>query len=68
VTECTGGNLDRASDPWTAFAVDGTALFESLVLDPAQPQTPFGARKSGILVPVDRSWRNLGFTRCVAQQ
>ena len=50
VTECTGGNRDRASDPWTAFANDGTALFESLVLDPAQPQTPFGARKSGILV------------------
>jgi hypothetical protein len=50
VTECTGGNPDRASDPWTAFANDGTAFFESLVLDPAKPQTPFGARKSGILV------------------
>jgi hypothetical protein len=50
VTECTGGKAARGSDPWTAFANDGTALFESLVLDPAKPSTPFGARKSAILV------------------
>jgi hypothetical protein len=50
VTECTGGNRARASDPWTAFANDGTALFLSLVLDPAKLQTPFVARKSGVLV------------------
>ena len=37
MTECTGGKRDRASDPWTAFANDGTALFLSLVLDPAKP-------------------------------
>jgi hypothetical protein len=49
-TRCTGGKVDRASDPWTAFANDGTALFFSLVLDPAKPSTPFGARKSGLLV------------------
>jgi hypothetical protein len=49
-TECAGGKRDRASDPWTAFAVDGTALFELLVLDPAKASTPFGARKSAILV------------------
>ena len=50
VTECTGGKYGRASDPWTAFANDGTALFLSLVLDPAKPTTPFGARNSAILV------------------
>jgi hypothetical protein len=50
VTECTGGKDARASDPWTAFANDGTALFMSLVLDPAKPTTPFGARKSEVLV------------------
>ena len=50
VTECTGGKYARGSDPWTAFANDGTALFLSLVLDPAKPTTPFGARNSAILV------------------
>lgn len=49
-TECAGGKRDRASDPWTAFALDGTAFFMSLVLDPAKPSTPFGARKSAMLV------------------
>ena len=49
-TDCTGGKQARASDPWTAFANDGTAFLESLVLDPAKPTTPFGARKSAILV------------------
>ncbi len=50
VTRCTGGNFVRASDPWTAFANDGTAFFFSLVFDPAQPATPFGTRRSGALV------------------
>jgi hypothetical protein len=50
VTECTGGNFGRASDPWVTFALDGTAFFFSLVLDPAQFSTPFGARNSGLLV------------------
>jgi hypothetical protein len=50
VTRCTGGKDDRASDPWTAFANDGTAFFFSLVLNPAKPTTPFGARHSGLLV------------------
>ena len=50
MTECTGGRYGRASDPWTAFANDGTALFLSLVLDPAKPTTPFGARNSAVLV------------------
>jgi hypothetical protein len=48
VTECTGGKDARASDPWVVFANDGTALFMSLVLNPAKPQTPFGARQSGM--------------------
>jgi len=50
VTKCTGGDFIRASDPWTAFANDGTAFFFSLVFDPAQPSTPFGARHSSALV------------------
>jgi hypothetical protein len=50
VTDCTGGKFRRASDPWVDFAKDGTAFFFSLVLDPAQPTTPFGARNSGMLV------------------
>src|SRR5215469_3636568 len=50
VTKCTGGDFIRASDPWTAFALDGTAFFFSLVLDPAKPTTPFGARHGAVLV------------------
>jgi hypothetical protein len=50
VTKCTGGDFVRASDPWTAFANDGTAFFFSLVFDPAKPTTPFGARHSSALV------------------
>jgi len=50
VTKCTGGDFVRASDPWTAFANDGTAFFFSLVLDPAKPTTPFGARHGATLV------------------
>ncbi|EEA00547.1 BNR/Asp-box repeat protein [Burkholderia sp. H160] len=50
VTKCTGGAFRRASDPWVDFALDGTAFFFSLVLDPMKPTTPFGARNSGLLV------------------
>jgi hypothetical protein len=50
VSKCTGGKHPRASDPWVTFAQDGTAFFFSLVLSPAQPTTPFGARRSGMLV------------------
>jgi len=50
VTKCTGGQYVRATDPWTAFANDGTAFFFSLVLDPAKPTTPFGARHGGALM------------------
>jgi hypothetical protein len=37
VTRCVGGKDDRASDPWVVFANDGTALFMSLVVNPAKP-------------------------------
>jgi hypothetical protein len=50
VTRCTGGKDNRASDPWTAFAKDGTAFFMSLVVNPAKLQTPFVARHSGMLM------------------
>jgi hypothetical protein len=50
VSRCTGGDFSRASDPWVAFSPLGTAFFFSLVLDPAQPTSPFGARHSGMLV------------------
>lgn len=49
VTECTGGKDARGSDPWVVFANDGTALFMSLVINPAKPTTPFGARHSAML-------------------
>jgi hypothetical protein len=48
ITQCAGGMPLRASDPWVAFANDGTAFFMSLFVDPAQLQTPFAARKSGM--------------------
>jgi hypothetical protein len=50
VTQCTGGKYPSASDPWVTFAQDGTAFFFSLVLTPAKPTTPFGARRGGMLV------------------
>ena len=50
VTACTGGKALRASDPWVAFANDGTAFFMSLFFDPAKPTTPFGGRKGGMLM------------------
>ena len=49
-TECAGGKFGRGSDPWLDFTPSGTAFFLSLVLDPARPTTPFGARNSGVLV------------------
>ena len=50
VSDCTGGRFVRASDPWVTIAPDGTAFFNSLVLDPAAATTPFGASSGGILV------------------
>jgi hypothetical protein len=48
ITRCADGMSRRASDPWVAVANDGTQLFMSLFLDPAQLATPFGSRKSGM--------------------
>ncbi len=50
VSECTGGKFPRASDPWVTFSPHGTAFFFSLTLFPAQATTPFGSRRSGMLV------------------
>jgi hypothetical protein len=50
VTKCTGGEFTRASDPWVTFAPDGTAFFFSLVLEPRQSTTPFGAGHGAMLV------------------
>jgi hypothetical protein len=49
VTQCTGGSFVRASDPWVAYANDGTAFFFSLTTDPAAA-TPFGSRRTGMLM------------------
>jgi hypothetical protein len=51
VTQCTGGSFVRASDPWVAYANDGTAFFFSLMTDPAPAATtPFGSRRTGMLM------------------
>jgi hypothetical protein len=50
VSNCTDGHYPRASDPWVAFANDGTAFFFSLVTTAAKPTTPFGGRRGGMLV------------------
>jgi hypothetical protein len=47
VSECTGGKFGRASDPWVAFAQDGTAFFMSLVSDPMKPTAPLGLATAG---------------------
>lgn len=39
VTTCTGGEFDRASDPWISFGPDGTAYAMHLVFDAAPPPT-----------------------------
>jgi hypothetical protein len=49
VTQCTGGSFVRASDPWVAYANDGTAFFFSLTTDHANG-TPFGSSRTGMLM------------------
>jgi hypothetical protein len=49
VTQCTGGSFVRASDPWVAYANDGTAFFFSLTTDPAAG-TPFASSRTGMLM------------------
>ncbi|HEV2547358.1 MAG TPA: sialidase family protein [Stellaceae bacterium] len=49
VSECTGGSLVRASDPWVTFSPKGHAFFSSLVSNPSR--TPaFGVSGGGQLV------------------
>jgi hypothetical protein len=49
VTQCTGGSFVRASDPWVAYANDGTAFFFSLTTNPAAG-TPFASSRTGMLM------------------
>ena len=50
VTLTTGGTWVRSSDPWLSFAPNGDLYASSLVVNPASPDTPFGASESGMLV------------------
>jgi hypothetical protein len=49
VTDCTGGEFARASDPWVSFSPDGTVYFFSLVVDPGNPKG-FEVTGGGMLV------------------
>jgi hypothetical protein len=49
VTKCTGGQFVRASDPWVAYANDGTAFFFHLTTNPAAG-TPFASSRTGMLM------------------
>lgn len=51
VTTCTGGDFDRASDPWISFGPDGTAYAMHLVTD-AEPlaNKPGGFGNNGMMV------------------
>jgi hypothetical protein len=42
-TRCSGGDFERASDPWVSFGPDGVAHAMSLVTDPDAPSGSFGA-------------------------
>jgi len=51
VTKCTGGEFDRASDPWVTFAPNGDLYAMSLVLDiEAPPGKPGGFGRNGMMV------------------
>lgn len=51
VTECTGGEFDRASDPWVSFGPDGKAYAMHLVVDAATlPGLPGGFGRNGMMV------------------
>jgi hypothetical protein len=41
-TRCTGGDFERASDPWVSFGPTGVAHAMSLVTDPDAPSGAFG--------------------------
>ena len=51
VTVCTGGEFDRASDPWVSFGPDGTAYVMHLVTDADPlPGRPGGFGRNGMMV------------------
>ena len=51
VTECDGGEFDRASDPWVSFGPDGTLYAMHLVTDAAPPANkPGGFGRNGMMV------------------
>lgn len=51
VTVCTGGEFDRASDPWVSFGPDGTAYAMHLVTDADPlPGRPGGFGRNGMMV------------------
>jgi hypothetical protein len=54
VTDCTGGEFARASDPWVTFAPDGTAYAFSLVVNPGG-RNPNGFEATGGGMIVSRS-------------
>ena len=54
VSACTGGPDLRSTDPWVAFAPDGTAFFSSLAFDEAAITVPQGSTTSAILVSRSR--------------
>ncbi len=51
LTVCSGGDFERASDPWLSFAPDGTLHQMSLVFDIDPPQNrPGGFGRNGMMV------------------
>lgn len=51
VTVCTGGEFDRASDPWVSFGPDDKAYAMHLVTDGAPPaKFPGGFGRNGMMV------------------
>lgn len=53
VSECDGGEFDRASDPWVSFGPDGTLYAMHLVTDAAPPPNkPGGFGRNGMMVQV----------------
>lgn len=57
VTDCTGGEFDRASDPWVSFSPNGDLHLMHLVLDiEAPPGQPGGFGRNGMMaqkIPAD---------------
>ncbi|MDH3193764.1 MAG: glycoside hydrolase, partial [Acidimicrobiia bacterium] len=55
VSECDGGEFDRASDPWVSFGPDGTLYAMHLVTDAAPPaKKPGGFGRNGMMVQASR--------------